>query len=410
MKYPTLKERFFRYIQIDTQSDDSSATFPSTQKQFDLGKVLLFELQELGLTDVVHNQWGYVFATLESNQTKLVPTIALIGHLDTSPDVSGAGVKPLLHPEYRGQDLMLSAAGKVVLSPKDNPVLLEKIGKTIVTSSGDTLLGADDKAGIAAIMDALTQFVTHPDLPHPRIRVVFTPDEETGRGVEHLTVEEIDAKYGYTIDGEKLGEIEDETFCADSVEMIIRGVNVHPGMAKNKLINAVKIAAHVVEKLPKDSLSPETTEKRQGYVHPHQFTGTVEEAKIKFLIRDFEESGLKEKESFLKTILEETVSKYPPAQFEFKVTESYRNMKVVLDKYPDVLDKAEKAVAMAGLKPHRAIIRGGTDGARLSFMGLPTPNIFTGGHNFHSKLEWIALEDIEKASEVLVNLMKLWAE
>jgi tripeptide aminopeptidase len=409
MKYPDILERFLSYVRIDTQSSDTAETFPSTAKQKDLAAKLQPELEALGLQDVQITPWGYVLASWRTNQKHKVPTIALIAHLDTSPDVSGAGVEPKLHQNYRGEDLLLSASGDVVLKMSENPHLEGKTGETIITASGNTLLGADDKAGIAEIMDALTHLVEHPESPRPNIKVVFTPDEETGRGVEHITAAEIGADFAYTLDGETLGEIEDETFCADSLEISISGINVHPGMAKNKMVNAVKIAARIIEKLPKKTLSPETTEKREGYVHPNQISGNVEAAKVKFIIRDFTVKGLKKSEKLIQKITAKVTAQFPGSKGEVKVSESYRNMKVILDKYPDVLAKAEQAVAMAGLKPDRASIRGGTDGARLCFMGLPTPNLFTGGHNFHSKQEWIALEDMKKASEVIVNLMKLWA-
>ncbi len=410
MKYPDILERFLSYVVIDTQSSETSETFPSTEKQKDLAAKLKPELEALGMKDVQVTDWGYVLAGLDTNQKHKVPTIALIAHLDTSPAVSGTAVQPKLHKNYQGQDLVLSESENIVLKTSENPYLLEKTGKTIITTSGNTLLGADNKAGIAAIMDTLTQLHTHPELPRPNIKIVFTPDEETGRGVEHITAAEIGAEFGYTVDGEKVGEVEDETFCADSLEIKISGINVHPGFAKNKMVNAIKIAARIIERLPQQTLSPETTEDREGYVHPHHLSGNEEEATIKFLIRDFTEPGLKEYEALLKKIAEDATSEFPGAKSEVKVTESYRNMKVVLDQYPDVLAKAEKAVAMAGLTPKRASIRGGTDGARLCFMGLPTPNIFTGGNNFHSKYEWIALEDMQKTSETLVHLLKLWAE
>jgi len=410
MKYPDILERFLSYVKIDTQSSDTSETFPSTAKQKDLAANLKPELEALGLQDVQVTPWGYVLAAWPTNQKHKVPAIALIAHLDTSPDVSGAGVEPQLHKNYQGQDLVLSAGDSVVLKVAENPLLKEQIGKTIITASGNTLLGADDKAGIAEIMDALTYLAEHPEIPRPNIKIVFTPDEETGRGVEHISVFEIGAEIGYTVDGEHLGEIEDETFCADSLEIHVFGINVHPGMAKDKMVNAVKIAARIIEKLPKNALSPETTEKREGYVHPNQINGNVETATVKFIIRDFTKKGLKKSEKMIEKLTAKVTAQFPGAKSEVKVSESYRNMKVVLDKYPDVLAKAEQAVAMAGLKVLRSSIRGGTDGAKLCFMGLPTPNLFTGGHNFHSKQEWIALEDMRKASEVLVNLMKIWAE
>jgi tripeptide aminopeptidase len=411
MEFPGMLERFFSYVKIDTQSSEESTSFPSTQKQLNLLSKLKDQLEEMGLEEVTLTKWGYVLATLKTNRNKDVPTIALIGHVDTSPDVSGENVNPRVHPDYDGKDLVLSRDGSVVIKVAENPYLQEKIGKTIITTDGTTLLGADDKAGVTEIMCTLDYLVRHPEVPRPRIRVLFTPDEEIGRGTEHVTVEEINADYGYTVDGEKLGEIEDETFCADTVEIKIHGVNVHPGYAKDKMVNAIKIGAEIIDKFPKDRMSPETTEKRQGYIHPHHFSGGNEETVIKILIRDFTEKGLKEKEDFIKKkMVDDVAEKYPRAKIVFNVIESYRNMKEVLDQHPQVLEKAVKAVEMSGLKPLKNIIRGGTDGARLSYMGLPTPNIFTGGSNFHSRQEWIALEDMQKAAEVIVNLMRLWAE
>jgi tripeptide aminopeptidase len=410
MKYPDILERFLSYVKIDTQSSEDSETFPSTAKQKDLAAKLKPEIEALGLRDVQVTPWGYVLAAWPTNQAHKTPTIALIAHMDTSPDVSGAGVEPRFHKNYQGQDLVISESENIVLKTSENPYLKEQIGKTIITASGKTLLGADNKAGIAEIMDALTFLAEHPELPRPNIKVVITPDEETGRGVEHISAAEIGADFAYTVDGEKLGEIEDETFCADSLEIKVSGINVHPGYAKNKMVNAVKIAARIIEKLPKVALSPETTEKREGYVHPNQINGNVEAATIKFIIRDFTVKGLKKSEKRIEKITARVAAQFPGSKAEVKVSESYRNMKVVLDKYPDVMAKAEKAIAMSQIEPKRTIIRGGTDGARLCFMGLPTPNLFTGGLNFHSKQEWIALEDMKKASEVIVNLMKVWAE
>ena len=410
MEFPDLKERFFSYVTIDTQSSEASESYPSTQKQLDLSRKLKDECIEMGLSDVVLNDWGYVLATLKTNRDKEVPTIALIAHVDTSPDVSGENVKPQVHENYNGEDVVLPGVDGLVLKVSENPYLKEKKGHTLITSDGSTLLGSDDKAGITEIMCAVKHLVEHPEIPRPNIRLLFTPDEETGRGTEHITAEEIGAEFGYTVDGEKLGEIEDETFCADTVVITVTGVNVHPGYAKNKMINAIKLAAEIVEQFPKDGLSPETTEKREGYIHPHHFVGGNEQAVIKILIRDFEEEGLKTKEDFIKGIVDKVAAKYPKASIDFEVQESYRNMKIILDKYPQVLEKAVKAVEMAGIAPIKNIIRGGTDGARLSFMGLPTPNIFTGGSNFHSRYEWVTLEDMQKSAESIVHLMKLWAE
>ena len=409
MDFPGMMERFFGYVKIDTQSNDSATGFPSTEKQLVLLNQLKDELLEMGLEEVIITKWGYVLGTLKTNRDKEVPTIALIGHVDTSPDVSGENVNPQVHRNYDGKDIVLSGGSNVVIKVEDNPYLKEKVGKTIITSDGNTLLGADDKAGITEIMCALKYLLDHPEIPRPTIRVLFTPDEEVGRGTEHITVEEIKADYGYTVDGEKLGEIEDETFCADTVEIKVQGINVHPGYAKNKLVNAIKIAVEIIDRFPKDRMSPETTEKREGYIHPHHFSGGSEEAVVKILIRDFEEAGLKDKEDFIKNIVDSVAEKYPKACIDFKVIEFYRNMKLVLDKHPEVVEKAIKAVEMSGLAPQKNIIRGGTDGARLSYMGLPTPNLFTGGSNFHARQEWIAFEDMQKASEVIVNLMKIWA-
>jgi len=409
MEFPGMQDRFFSYVKIDTQSNEEASGFPSSPKQYNLLNLLKDELTAFGLEDVTITTWGYVMATLKTNQPKPMPTICLIAHVDTSPDVSGENVNPQLHPNYAGNDIVLPK-DNVIIRVSENPILKEKLGKTIITSDGSTLLGADDKAGVAEIMCAIKYLLDHPEAPRPNIRILFTPDEEVGRGTEHITVEEIKADYGYTLDGEKLGEIEDETFCADSVEIVIDGVNVHPGYAKNKMFNSIKIASEIIEQFPKDSMSPETTEKREGYIHPHHFSGNVEKTTVKILIRDFEESGLKEKEAFIKGIVDKMAVKYPKARFDYKVNESYRNMKYVLDKHPAVLDKAIKAVEMAGLVSSKSIIRGGTDGARLSYMGMPTPNVFTGGSNFHSRQEWVALEDMQKASEVIVHLMKLWTE
>ena len=398
MEFPNLLDRFLRYVKIDTQSKEDSKSFPSTEKQFNLANLLKDELKFMKLENVQVNKWGYVSASLRTNQKKEVPTIALISHLDTSPDVSGENVNPRIHKNYDGKDIILSKEQGIVLKVKENPHLQEKRGKTLITTDGKTLLGADDKAGIAEIMSALNYLTKNQNFPRPNIRIIFTPDEEVGRGTEHITKEDISADYGYTIDGEKVGEIENETFCADSVDVIIGGVNVHPGHAKDKLVNSIKIAAEIIGKFPKESMSPETTEKREGYIHPHHITGNVEQTTIKILVRDFEEKGLKQKETFIQKITESISEKYPEATIDFKVNESYRNMKIILNRHPEALKKAEKAVEMSGLKPVKSIIRGGTDGAKLSFMGLPCPNLFTGGTNFHSRYEWITLEDIAKSN------------
>jgi tripeptide aminopeptidase len=408
MKFPDLLERFLTYVKIDTRSDPDSDTFPSTQKQFDLADKLAFELNEMGLSDAGVNSRGYVSGFLATNQQRKMPVIALIAHMDTSPDVTGTGVNPQVHRDYDGKDITLSE--DLILRVEDNPYLKEKTGMTVITTDGSTLLGADDKAGVSEIMSAVNFLIKNPEYPRPDIRVLFTPDEEVGKGADEITIEEIGADAGYTVDGEKIGELEDETFCADSVDIKIKGINVHPGYAKGKMVNALKISAEIIITLPEEAGAPENTEGREGYIHPHVLTASVDEAKIQILVRDFDEKGLLEKEMMIGQAINTIKDKYPEADIEMNVKESYRNMKLVLDNHPEVLKKAELAIKAAGLTPNRTSIRGGTDGARLSFMGLPTPNLFTGGNNFHSRFEWVALEDMEKAAEVIVRLMKIWTE
>jgi tripeptide aminopeptidase len=410
MEFPGLLDRFLTYVRIDTRSDEDSGSFPSTMTQLDFAQRLKQELLVIGLLDATVNEHGYVFATLKSNQKGQPPVVALIAHLDTSPNVSGNGVNPLVHRDYDGGDILLSRDTAAILRVEEDPDLKENIGNTIITTDGTTLLGADDKAGIAEIMSAIRYLTDHPELPRPHIRILFTPDEEIGHGTENLTIDEIAADLGYTVDGDTAGAIDDETFCADMVNIRVCGINVHPGKAKGKMVNAIKIASEILERFPKDYLSPETTEGQEGYIHPHFMSGTVEEANITVLIRDFKEEGLKDKEAFILSLVVEARGHHPKATIFFDIEKSYRNMKVILDKHPDVIEMAEEAIRLTGLIPERSSIRGGTDGARLSFMGLPTPNLFTGGHNFHSRHEWIALEDMEKATEVIVRLMGLWAE
>lgn len=406
----TVVERFLRYVKYDTQSSEESTTFPSTEKQKILGQVLVEELKEIGMQNVELDEFGYVYAELPSNTEKDVPPIGFLAHIDTSPEVSGANVNPIIHKNYDGGKIVLPADPTQVIDPEEHPDLKEQIGSDIITADGTTLLGADNKAGVAEIVDAMRYLIQHPEIKHGPIKVCFTPDEEVGRGTEKIRLDRFGAKYAYTVDGESLGEIENETFCADTVILTIQGFNCHPGYAKNKLVNAIKIAADFIDALPKDSLSPETTEGREGYVHPYVLNGGVDVTTIKILIRDFEESGLKEKEAFLKALAEEIVSKYPKASFKFDVQESYRNMRYVLDQHPQVVQYALEAVERAGIKPKLNIIRGGTDGSRLSYMGLPCPNIFAGEHAFHSRLEWVSVQDMQKAVDVIVNLCKIWEE
>lgn len=406
----TVVERFLRYVKYDTQSSEDSTTFPSTEKQKILGQILADELKEIGMQNVELDEFGYVYAELPSNTDKNVPPIGFLAHMDTSPEVSGANVNPIIHKNYDGGKIVLPADPTQVIDPEEHPDLKEQIGNDIITADGTTLLGADNKAGLAEIVDAMRYLIQHPEIKHGPIKVCFTPDEEVGRGTEKIRLDRFGAKYAYTVDGESLGEIENETFCADTVILTIQGFNCHPGYAKNKLVNAIKIAADFIDALPKDSLSPETTEGREGYVHPYVVNGGVDVTTIKILIRDFEEVGLKEKEAFLKALAEEIVSKYPKASFKFEVQESYRNMRYVLDQHPQVVQYALEAVERAGIKPKLNIIRGGTDGSRLSYMGLPCPNIFAGEHAFHSRLEWISVQDMQKAVDVIVNLCQIWEE
>lgn len=406
----TVTERFLRYVQIDTQSDPFSESFPSTAKQKDLGRLLVSELQAMGLDDAVMDDFGYVMATVPSNTEKTVPVICLCAHMDTSPDCSGAGVKPVTHHGYEGGEIVLPDAPDQFLSPENHPALADQVGNDIITASGHTLLGADNKAGIAEIMDAAHYFMTHPECRHGAVRLLFTPDEEIGRGVEKLDMNRLGAEVGYTIDGETVGSLEDENFCADKARINIHGVSTHPGMAKGKLVNALKAASALLGMLPADRLSPETTEGRQGFIHPLYVQGSAEKATIELLLRDFSIEGLQAQAGLLKNALNEVLKRYAGAQGEIEVTPQYRNMKEILERHPQVTTNAEEAIRRAGLQPKRHAIRGGTDGAMLCFKGLPCPNIFAGEHAFHSRQEWVSIQDMEKAVEVIVNLCKIWEE
>ena len=407
----TVLERFLRYVQIDPQSDPHSSTQPSTEKQKDLSRVLVNELFEMGLVDAHLDEYGYVYATLHANTPKLnVPVICFCSHVDTAPDCSGKGVKPLVHQQWDGSDIVLPDDTSQVLRIADHPDLAAQIGNDIVTASGTTLLGADNKAGVAEIMDAVYQLVNHPEIKHGTIKILFTPDEEIGRGTAKVDLEKLGADFAYTIDGESLGTLEDETFSADAVKITIYGVSTHPGFAKGKLENAIKIAGDVLAALPKDRLSPETTEEKEGFIHPTHMEGILEKVVLEFIIRDFSVEGLHEKETFLKNILDSVLVNYPNSRADFEVIEQYRNMKEVLDQHPQVSEYALEAIKRSALTPLRRSIRGGTDGSRLSFMGLPCPNIFAGEHAFHSKLEWVSVQDMQKAVEVIVNLCQIWEE
>ena len=404
-------ERFLRYVQIDTQSVEEAESYPSTARQFDLLRPLVDELKAIGLADAAIDEWGYVTATVPATtKKKNVPTIGFLAHVDTSPEMPGAGVKPIVHRDYQGQDLVLPDDETAVLRFADNPALAEQVGNDSVTASGTTLLGADNKAGVAEVVTAAEYLVKHPEIPHGPIRVGFTPDEEVGRGVEHFDVAKFGAKFAYTMDGETLGEVESESFSADSMIVTFQGFNTHPGYGKGRLVNSIKIAADFITRLPKGTLSPETTGGYEGYVHPYVLNASVERTSVKLLIRDFKTDGLKEKEGYLATLARATVADWPGSTVEMRIDESYRNMREVIEQHPEVVENAREAIRRAGLTVRERPIRGGTDGSRLSFMGLPTPNLFAGEHNFHSRLEWVSVQDMGKAVEVIVHLARVWEE
>lgn len=406
----SLAERFMRYARIDTQSDPKSGTHPSTEKQKNLGNLLVQELKEIGIADTAIDEFGYVYATIPSNSEKKVPVICFCSHIDTAPDCSGTNVKPVLHKNYNGEDIDLPDDPSQVLSPVVYPYLKTQIGGDIITASGYTLLGADDKSGIAAIMQASDFLMKNPSLPHGNIRILFTPDEEIGEGTAKLDMKKLGADFGYTLDGGELGSLEDETFSADGAKIIINGVISHPGYAKNKLVNALKVGAEILHALPTMEWSPETTEKKQGFVHPVRFEGIAERATLEFIIRDFDEEGLASHGRKLNQIAEDVVNHYKGASIEFSIKEQYRNMKKILDQHPQVVNYAAEAINRAGIDVKTESIRGGTDGSRLSYMGLPCPNLFTGMQGIHSKLEWIGVNDMAKAAETIVHLCMIWEE
>jgi len=405
-----VSERFLQYVQIDTQSDPESDSFPSTEKQKDLAKILVKELLEIGISDAHLDEHGYVYATLPSNSDKKVPVICFCAHMDTSPDCSGLNVKPIVHKNYQGQDLILPDDPTQILKESAHPDLSKQHGNDIITASGTTLLGADNKAGVAEIMDAIELLIKHPKIKHGDIRILFTPDEEVGRGVEQLDMDKLAADFGYTVDGETLGSIENETFSADAVTIVIQGISVHPGFAKGTMINAVKVAAELLEALPKDRLSPETTSAREGFLHPVAIQGTVEEAMIQFIVRDFNDDKLRDHELELEKITKKVISKHLGCAYKFIAKEQYRNMKNVLKEYPEVTEIGIEAMRRLEIEPILRSIRGGTDGSRLSFMGLPCPNIFAGEHAFHGKQEWVSVQDMQKAVLTIIMIAKIWEE
>jgi tripeptide aminopeptidase len=404
-------ERFLRYVGCDTQSDEASTTYPSTGKQLVLLGALAGELRDLGLADADVDAFGYVMATIPATTARSgVPTIGFIAHVDTSPEMPGSGVRPIVHRQYDGRDLLLPDDPAVVLRLADIPALAEHIGHDIVTASGTTLLGADNKAGVAEIVTAAAYLVAHPEIPHGRIRIAFTPDEEVGRGTRHFDVARFGADCAYTMDGGSRGEIEVESFSADAITVTFHGFNTHPGYAKGRMVNAIKVAASFIDRLPKYALSPETTDGHEGFVHPYVVQASVERTSVRLLVRDFVTAGLKDKEERVGALAHAAAARFPGARVEVAVEESYRNMKEVLDRHPAIAEHAREAIRRAGLEPRSHPIRGGTDGSRLSFMGLPTPNLFAGEQNFHSRLEWVSVQDMEKAVEVIVHLCRIWAE
>jgi tripeptide aminopeptidase len=405
----TALNRFLMYVTIDTQSDASSPTQPSTMKQKDLGRLLVKELLELGLSDTHLDEHGYVYATLPSNSSKKIPVICFCSHMDTSPDSSGTGVKPLVHKNYDGRDIVLPDDKLQVIKLGEHPALKEQMGNDIVTASGTTLLGADNKAGLAEIMDAVHFLVKHPEVKHGTIKILFTPDEEIGRGVNKVDIKKLGADFGYTMDGETAGHVEDQTFSADGMKVIFHGISSHPGFAKGKMISAIKLAGKLVDRLPLN-LAPEGTEGMEGFVHPTGINGTIEKAEINFIIRDFVTAKLTVHENFIKLMANKIIEEHKGARVEFEISEQYRNMKEVLDKHPKIMEYALEAVNKTGLVAKRTSIRGGTDGSRLSFMGLPCPNIFAGEHAFHSKHEWVSVQDMDKAVDTIVNLVQIWEQ
>jgi tripeptide aminopeptidase len=409
MKSSALR-RFLKYVTYDTRSDEQSSTFPSTPGQLVLLRELVEELHELGLNDAAMDDYGYVMATVAATGGRdHAPVIGFIAHVDTSPEMAGDNVRPLVHEGYNGGDIVLPDHPSAVLRASENPALAAQIGHTIVTASGGTLLGSDDKAGVAAIVAAVEYLVSHPEIEHGPVRIAFTPDEEIGRGANHFDVKRFGATCAYTLDGGSRGELEFESFSADAITVTFKGFNTHPGYAKGRMVNAIRVAADFIARLPQDMMSPETTEGYEGYLHPYQMHAAVDATSVKVLVRDFVTERLEEKEEYVQQVARDIVRAHPGASVEFAIAEQYRNMREVLEQHPRVVDYARQAIRRAGMEPIERPIRGGTDGSRLSFMGLPTPNLFAGEHNFHSRLEWVSAEDMDKAVEVIVNLCQIWA-
>ncbi len=408
--YEALLERFLRYVKIDTQSDPESKTYPSTAKQLDLLRLLKDECEALGLVNVELDKYGYVTATLPSNVDRAVKAVGFIAHVDTSPEVSGANVKPIVHKNYQGEDLVLPDRNDIVIRYVDNPELADQIGNDIVTASGTTLLGADNKSGVAAIMTAMEYLIAHPEIKHGDIRIGFTPDEEIGGGTDYFDIEKFNCYCAYTVDSSTRGMLDTETFSADAMTITFAGLNTHPGNAYHQMINAIKLVSEFVERLPKEGLSPETTRDREGFVHPTDVRAGVDSASIQFILRDFDAAKLTEQKDLLVKLAQETVDAHPGSSFTYEHKEQYRNMNSVLEKFPDVSGNAERAIREAGMEVIKMAVRGGTDGSHLSLNGLPTPNLFAGEQNYHSRYEWVSVQDMLKSAEVIVRIAQIWAE
>jgi len=407
----TVEERFIRYAKIDTTADPTSTTFPSSEIQKNLGRLLVSELQDLGAIDVEMDKWGYVFGTIPSNSLKEnIPTICFCSHMDTAPDCSGTNVKPLVHRNYQGAPIVLPDDPTQIITKEKQKYLQGKLGDDIITASGETLLGADDKAGIAIIMDFAKYMIEHPQYKHGDIRILFTPDEEIGKGVDHLDMKKLNADFGYTLDGGPEGSIEDESFSADGMKVTIEGLSAHPGYAKGKMVNAIKMAALLVDSLPKNNLTPETTSHREGFIHPYSIEGALEKASVEFIIRDHDTSKLIEYENLIADTIKAIADENKGITFNIEITEQYRNMKEILNEYPEVCEYAGEAMQKAGVKPVFDLIRGGTDGSRMSFMGMPCPNIFTGEMAIHSRQEYVVVQDMEKSVKTLVELIQIWEQ
>ena len=407
----SVADKLMRYVKVDTQSDPESITFPSTEKQKELSKMLVKELIEMGVSDAEMDEWGYVFATIPGNSTKEnIPTICFCSHVDTAPDCSGANVKPILHQNYQGQDIILPDDPSQVITVKDHPYLSKRIGDDIITASGLTLLGADDKAGVAIVMQLAQELMNNSSHIHGDVRILFTPDEEVGRGVDKLDIDKLNADIGYTLDGGPRGSLEGDTFSANSMTIRFKGVSAHPGYAKGKMVNAVKVMSYFIDQLPPASFSPETTSGSQGFVHPYKLKGQLEESSVDFLIRDFDTQNLEKHQKVLTDLAEATIHHFEGSSFEVEVKEQYRNMREVLDEHPHIEANALQAMKRIGIEPQQDLVRGGTDGSRLSFMGLPCPNLFTGEMAIHSKHEYVSVQDMEAAVKTCIEILKVYEE